>query len=301
MAGDAPKLLDDSDRYPLSLGCTACPHQRACGGMHIGPGVFDCLDYCCGVSTRCDSVCVRNVDSFVDRVREIDGFSLDDIPRTQPVPPSRLPALVPLVYHGSSRRSAFDAPAVALSLYSLLDRATGELKYSNREHLCDAFRISMRAALLITGTHDDRPLERWWARGPIRKKLLDQLAEIGIAAITSPNFSLFSDTPRWDDLHAMKRIAITWQEMQSAGLLAGLHVNARTAFDWHRWREFVSSRPEVSVLAFEFATGARYAKRSLWYAAHLRRLADEVGRPLTIVIRGGAAVVSHLRKSYASV
>ncbi|MXY58723.1 MAG: DUF4417 domain-containing protein [Gammaproteobacteria bacterium] len=301
MASNASKLFDDPDRHPLSLGCTACPHKRVCGGIHVGSGVFDCLDYCCRVPTRCDSVCVRSVDSFVDRVHEIGGFSLDDIPRTQPVSPPRLPALVPLVYHGSSRHSSFYAPAVALSLYSLLDRATGELKYSNREHLCEAFRVSTQAALLVTGTHDDRPLERWWALGPIRKKTLGQLAEIGIAAITSPNYSLFSDTPRWDDLHAQKRIAITWQEMQSAGLPAGLHVNARTAADWCRWRGFVRNRPEVSVLAFEFATGARYAKRLLWYTNHLRKLADDVGRPLTLVIRGGAAVVSQLRDSYASV
>lgn len=295
------QFFDDPERNPQSLGCSVCQHREVCGGLHVSSGAFDCLSYCCRRPHSCDSVCINKVASFVARVREVGGFGLKNVPRARPLPPPEVPEVVPLVYHGSSRMSAFPAPAVALSLYNLFDRRTGVPKYTSRDQLCDDFRVSRRASLLISGTHNDRPLERWWALGPARILILRQLAEFGISVITSPNFSLFSNTPRWDDLHSMKRIAITWQEMQSAGLPSALHLNARTTYDWRRWRDFVSERPEVNLVAFEFATGAKDPERMRWYADQLCALALEVGRPLTIVIRGGTAVVSQLRDSYEAV
>ena len=262
---------------------------------------FDCLDYCCRRPESCDSVCVVNRSQFVRRLREVEGFIFDSIPCSRPIPRPTLPDLIPLVYHGSSRTVPFIAPTVALSLYSLIDRRAEELKYLSRDLLCQAFRICPQTPLVVTGTDDDRSLERWWGLGPKRKKILQQLAGIGIAAITTPNFSLFSNTPRWDDLHSMKRIAITWQEMMATGLPSGLHVNARTDHDWSRWRDFIGRRPEVNLLAFEFATGASSPERMRWYTDQLCRLATDVNRPLTLVIRGGTSVVSQLRESYAAV
>jgi hypothetical protein len=53
---------------------------------------------------------------------------------------------------------------------------------------------------------------------------------------TTPNYSLFVDRPRWDDLHAMKRIAIVHGEFLEAGMPGALHVNGRTDRDFERWR-----------------------------------------------------------------
>ena len=299
-SGRRRRFFDDLERNPESLGCVDCSHRGVCGGLHV-ESAFDCLDYCCRRPASCDSVCVVNPSRFVRRLREVEGFEFDSIPRSHPIPRPALPNLIPLVYHGSSRTIQFIAPTVALSLYSLIDRRAEELKYLSRELLCQAFRICPQSPLLITGTHSDPSLERWWGFGPQRKKILHQLAGIGIAAITTPNFSLFSNTPRWDDLHSMKRIAITWQEMMAAGLPSGLHVNARTDHDWCRWRDFINQRPEVNLLAFEFATGASNPERKRWYTDQLCRLATDVDRPLTLVIRGGTSVVSQLRESYAAV
>ncbi len=89
--------------------------------------------------------------------------------------------------------------------------------------------------------------------------------------------------------------------MVSAGLAAALHVNARATQDWRRWRDFVVERPEVTTLAFEFATGAGKTPRLYWHADQLCRLADEVRRPLTLIVRGGKTVLTQLRRSYAEV
>lgn len=52
--------------------------------------------------------------------------------------------------------------------------------------------------------------------------------------VTTPNYSLSIDQPRWDDLHSLKRIAIVHEEFLNEGLPAALHVNARTDKDWER-------------------------------------------------------------------
>lgn len=294
-------FADDPVRNPQSLGCGVCPDRPLCGGLHVRSGAFDCLAYCCGAPGTCDNVCPNDVPSYVDRVREVDGFELDSLPRLPERERPVLPAYVPLVYHASKRAVDFAPPAVALPLYALLNRRTGDLRYRRRRALCEKFRISTTSAIVLTGTDHDAPLERWWGYGEKRAEILEGLVRLGITAVTTPNYSLFTDVPRWDNLHAMKRIAITWQEMVSVGLATALHVNARATQDWRRWRDFIGERPEVNCLAFEFATGAGNAPRLDWHADQLCRLADEVRRPLTLIVRGGRAVLDQLRVSYASV
>jgi len=268
----------------------------------VGSGAFDCLDYCCGGVEDCDSVCRQNVTTFVGRTREVVGFELDNVARAPRRPRPVPPRLVPMVFHGSSRERRFAPPAVALKLFSLFDRASGAPRYPNRTALDRAFCIASGTALVISSVEVDRPLERWWGLGPQkRRQVLDRLVEYGVAAITSPNYSLFSNTPRWDDLHSMKRIAICWQEMVEAGLPAALHLNARTAYDWRRWRDFIGERSEVNAVSFEFATCATDPARRLWYADQLARLAEEIRRPLTLIGRGGFNVLPFLAEAFADI
>ena len=107
--------------------------------------------------------------------------------------------------------------------------------------------------------------------------------------MTTPNFSLFTDQPRWDDLHSMKRIAITHEKFLQEGLPAALHVNARTERDWERWTEYIRLRCEVTHVAFEFQTGAGWSGRIDWQAAQLLNLAKGAGRPLHLVIRAAGS------------
>lgn len=295
------RYWDDPAVNPQALGCGACRDRVLCGGLHVRTGAFNCLAYCCDEPGACDNVCPNDVSSFVARVREINGFDLEIIPRSRERERPVLPAYVPLVYGASGRTVEFAPPVVALPFHRLIDRRAEALRYSRRSALCDAFRISRRTAIVLTATDCDDPLERWWGYGKKRRIMLEGLAQLGIAAVTTPNYSLFSNVPRWDNLHAMKRIAITWHEMVSSGLAAALHVNARAVHDWRRWRDFVGERPEVNCLGFEFGTGAGRPPRLHWHADQLCRLADEVRRPLTLIVRGGKAVLDQLRESYADV
>ena len=112
---------------------------------------------------------------------------------------------------------------------------------------------------------------------------------------------MLTDVPRTDNLHAMKRILLAWTEMASAGLATGLHVNGRTEHDYLRWGDLIAERPEIEILAFEFGTGCGRSERIDWHVTQLCGLADRVGRPLAIVVRGGGRKLEELRQHFAQV
>ena len=163
------------------------------------------------------------------------------------------------------------------------------------------FAIAPEAAVILTGTDRDAPIERWWSLGPQRREAIRALRALGVTFVTTPNYSLFTDRPRWDDLHSMKRIAITHEEFLSEGVPAALHVNARTETDWERWAQHIAARPEITHIAFEFATGSGHAARIEWHAAQLLRLAGAVERPLHLVLRGGLRVLPALAAAFSGI
>ena len=119
--------------------------------------------------------------------------------------------------------------------------------------------------------------------------------------VTTPNYSLFVDRPRWDDLHAMKRIAIVHQEFLREGMPAGLHVNGRTETDFYRWAEYISVRPEITHLSYEFTTGTGRSERYKQHAIWLATLAKNVNRPLHLVVRGSNKVLPLLSDAFAHI
>jgi len=268
------KLWHDEGRHMPLLGCSACGDRGICGGLSIGRASFDCIDNCCGQPERCDSVCRMKPRDFARRVREVRGFWLDNVPRAERLPEPALPCVAPVLFSGNSREQAFRAPAVCLQLYSIIARHKGKERYASADEIAAAFRVEAGTPLILTGTADDRPLERWWSLGTARLDAIRRLRESGVVLVTTPNYSLFTDRPRWDDMHSMKRISIVHEEFLREGLSAALHVNARTERDWERWTEYIRQRNEVAHLAFEFATGAGWADRIGWHTARLAELAD---------------------------
>ena len=292
------RYWDDQRRNAASLGCSRCVDLPLCGGLHSSAGAYDCTSYCCGTPGECDVVCQRN-RTFVDRVREVSGFDLLSLRRTRAVRFPSAPSSVPIVYAKGLRQAPFNPGFAAVEFHQLLNKNTRALKFTTMQQLADWFGLDPATKIIVSGTAKDRPLERWWSLGARRRDVLGQLAQIGIVAATAPNFSVFSDVPRWDNFHAMKRIAICWQEMLEVGVPCALHVNARAHRDWERWTAFVASRDEVDAIAYEFATGA--STRLGYHVDQLRYLADRVKQPLKLITRGGLSELPKLRQSYAEV
>lgn len=292
------RYWEDPRRNAASIGCSRCAELGICGGLHTGSSAFDCTSYCCGIPDKCTAVCPRN-RSFVDRIREVSGFDLEQLERIRGTGFPSLPSSVPLIYAKGRRQTLFNPGFAGVSLYQLFDRKARVVRFESRQELASYFGLHASTRILASGTAKDPPLERWWELGSRRREILSQLLDLGIIAATTPNFSVFSDVPRWDNLHAMKRIAICWREMLDVGVPTAIHVNARAHRDWERWTAFVRSREEVDAIAYEFATGA--ATRLSYHVDELRHLADRVNRPLKLVVRGALSELPKLRESYAEV
>ena len=279
------RLWHDGRKYTPSLGCGICPDHDTCGGLRIERASYDCLGHCCRQPEACDAVCRTKPREFARRVREVGGFGFDNVPRAARLPEPTLPSVVPVLFHGSSRETPFAAPAICLPFFAIITRCRGAASHADATVVADGFRFRAGTPVILTGTANDRPLERWWSLGPGRLEEIRRLRDLGVVLVTTPNFSLFTDRPRWDDMHSMKRIAITHEEFLREGLAAALHVNARTERDWERWTEYILQRSEVTHVSFEFATGAGWAARVDWHAERLAELAEGVGRPLHLVVR----------------
>lgn len=263
--------------------------------------MVDCRDLCsCLDPSRCDKVCRHHVPRFVARMREVGGLDFGNLQRVASRGIPKLPLVFPLVDHRSARQSKLDEPVIALSLYEVVNMATGKVHVATRDELSARFRISPEATIVLSGIDKDRPIENWWGFKN-RQDLLATLANLRIGLITAPNYSIFTDVPRTDNLHAMKRIGIAWAEMAAAGLPAALHINARTEHDYGRWATLIGERSEIEIIAFEFATGSGFGERIKWHVDQLCQLADRVKRPLAIIIRGGGRVIPVLRRHFAQV
>lgn len=298
------RLTEDAlwsrDDLTPSLGCAACPARQPCGGLRTHAAFFDCDDRCCRSPSTCVRVCRRKPYEFVHRVREINGFDLGNALPAPVLACSSLPGVAHMMFHGGGRSEFQTSGCIALPLHALIERSSGACRFQGADDLRQRFRLGREVQIIVSGTDQDGPLERWWSFGEeVRLKTLRQLANFELALSTTPNFSMFVDGPRWDDLHAMKRIAIMHSEFQRAGMVTALHVNCRTSADAARWTKYIEARPEITHLAYEFATGPGRAQRRALHAAWLSGMAEQVSRPLTLVVRGGKEVWSLLAYSFA--
>lgn len=293
--------LRHNETKPVSLGCIECPDYGECGGLQLAEAVFDCASLCvCDSPRDCQFVCRRDPVKFVRRVREVGGFGLGNVPRAPTLTHRKLPGMVPLLYHGYRRKRLLKAAAVAIRLADLYEFATGRIKFKSKKEVAQRFRFDPSAKLVVIGIDKDRRIEPYWGAGRAAR-VMDALTALEPDVVTTPNFSLFINAPRYDNLHSIKRIAICWQELVAAGVPTSLHVNARTPVDWQRWTEFVAGREEVCSVSFEFLTGAAVIERGTYHARKLCDLASAAGRPLQLVTRGGRRHLDLLRGSFDEV
>lgn len=289
---------DDEESFSLALDCCNCADLAICGGQNKRQDGMSCLDDCCGNPEDCQSMCPNSPNLFTDMFREIDGFEFETVQRTAPCSTNLLPAYAPLIYHRSNRPHPLKVKIAALPLHMLYHKRDGRLRFTNRLELRHAFSLAEDAKVLLVGSGRDRPIEAWWGLSEARRNVLNALRLLDIELITSPNYSLFTDVPRYDNLRNTKRIVVTWQEILATGLPAGLHANARTVRDYNRLIEFVRARDEVLDIAFEFRTGAAWPMRRSFHASHLARLARAVGKPLNLVMVGGLPLITKLAPAF---
>lgn len=291
---------DEGDTMPLALGCVSCADLETCGGIRKKQHAFSCLDDCCGNPSACDGMCPSNQLGFMERYREVNGLGLEDIQRAAPCAATGIPSYVPYIYHGNRRAMPLDMPAAALPLRRFY-RRDGKIAFTSRAEIEATFGISSHTRIVLIGSGRDKPIEKWWGLSEQRTLIIAALRALGVALITGPNYSIFTDEVRYNDMYNMKRIGITWQEIVAGGVPGAYHLNGRTPHDYRRLANFIAEREEVSEVAFEFKTGAAWPQRRTFHLAELVRLASRVGRPLHLIMIGGITSVPTLTAAYAKV
>lgn len=295
------QLWHDEAHNAPALGCHDCPEKSLCGGIHAAAPYFDCLTYCCGNPDKCETVC-RGNPQFADRLWEVRSLDLGNVPRGLRLPTPTLPRVVPVFYHDSGREGLATPGVAALVLGRMFSRRTGALRFNSPEELRAIYRLAPATELLVTGIGEDAPIERWWGLGmDTRASMIRALRKAGVSLMTTPNYSVTINAPRWDDLYAIKRIGLVYAEMIGEGMPTALHVNGRTDTDFKRWAEFIAGRDEVTHIAYEFTTGTGWPKRRDAHAAWLCGLAQNVGRPLHLVVRGGNDLLKHFMEAFDGV
>jgi Domain of unknown function (DUF4417) len=297
-------MLKDRGSAPLHLGCVDCLDHQVCGGLHLPPlGIWEsgCLTHCrCANPSKCDLVCPNVPTRFVARVREVHGLSLDNIPPARDLALPDLPDALPIFDGNCGGKALSSLDFAVIPLTRALRRDGGSDRARTAQELSRSHGVRPRIGWVLTGVQDDRHVERTW-RLRSSGVVFAQMKRSGVVMATTPNYSLYADVPRHDNLHAMKRIAWMWYLMQEAGLPTALHINGRTDYDFQRWATFAAQHPELKAVAFEFLTGASGVDDVPVYVSRLKRFAETVGRPLWLLIRGHNELRHVLASSFARV
>lgn len=293
--------LKDQGAGPALLGCADCLDRPLCGGLHLPAGAIDsCLAHCTclpGEQDRCDLACPTRPHYLVKRVREVGGFDLGNLPKAKGHDLLDLPSYIALVHGQSAGQRPFAADFVAIPMSVAITGRGKAVRARTRHELVAATGMRPKIGWVLSGTEDDRFVERIWGVAR-RHHIFSGMRAAGVVFATSPNFSLYADVPRQDNLHAMKRIAIVWYQMQEAGIPTALHINGRTNQDFVRWAAFVRDQPAVKVVAVEFGTGALPLSDRQRFVERLVQFARDVGRRLSLVMRGAAEVARELTQSF---
>ena len=280
------------------MGCRDCAFLRLCGGLEGQQTMFGCFTSCgsCGVDQgKCDYTCPRKPDFWRHWV-EVGGLAPKqrrELPRLE-LP---LPQYVPMVRHGSSRVEALPVDVVALNTFEVVDSMCNAYD-GCPEDLRSRFQVAHDAKILLVSVNKDRYVESFWAHR--NQERLVALAQLGVTAISTPNFSFFDDAPRLHSVRNLWRILRSAEDLADAGITAIPHVNALSREDWKMWAKVLKENPAVRHVCKEFQTGLTNPQRAADAVGGLRWLQDEVGRELHPIIVGGRRVAHQIAKSFTS-
>jgi Domain of unknown function (DUF4417) len=278
-------------RFEPALGCQYCFAQEACGGFYH-PGNLDCLTYCCNNPASCSYLCPRN-NKFLAIWRDTDGLDINIKVLRQH--DDQLPTYVPLVQHGSQRCGHLQVPVAAITTFSATrrDKTTRDM-LRDPVALRQRYRLAPTTPIILSSIARDAKLERYW-RDRHHRRIIDGIRSIAPAHVIAPNFSLFRDVPRFDNLANIKRSLLCAEELSAAGLSVIPYIAGITAHDWDRWAGFLREHSTIRMVCKEFQTGPSSNIKAAWHIARLEELQQRTGRALHLIAIGGRRHLPRLR------
>lgn len=295
------------------VGHSATPRGVACRKCHLFPScggpaddlfqLIGCVSNCDRCIERgCDYTCPNNQELYLRRRADVDGLEDFSIPTTLSPDSTGLPQYLPLIYHGYSRAIPLNCDFVALPLFRVLrhlDRKTYGCRFRSPQELRQFFKLKPGAKIILVGVAVDRQLEWFWNKHRLCS-VPDLLSPLGCIGVTAPNFSFFSDAPRYHILYNRKRILLSMERLSAAGVAVMPHLNALTDPDWAFWLEFLEDHEEINIVAKEFQTGNRRRAPGDWSLGKLIELQQRLGRPLHPLLVGGGRYFQEAKANFAT-
>jgi hypothetical protein len=263
----------------MGLGCQRCEILDICGGTTD----FDCYASCCGKHETCTRAC-PNAHGFVSVVQDAGGMAMKSrYAITQRA--EKLPIYIPHIDNASCRTGRLSSPFVALTTFDI-SAPNAENRFASPQDLRRHYGLRDDAQIVLLSVAKDSQIEHHW-RYSEAKHLAQYLATLGIAHITSPNFSFALNEPRPEHLVNRNRSLCEAERMAAAGMSVIPHLNAFNQKDWNCWRDFLRDHPHLSMVCQEFQTGLANGKRARWHIHQLCNVEQSLGRGLHLIAAGG--------------
>lgn len=302
MRGPVDELSRSRLEGTLALGCPPCRLFSLCGGLYRRGGALDCMDRCrsCDPAT-CDRVCPKNPRFHWD-VLEVGGFKPTGItPLFQPIEPALLPTFAPQIYGARRGAEPLRAHWVAVPLRQVVVKKGKSYgpRFASLDELRQAFHLAPSTNVILVGIAPDAPIERYWEHRR-EHRVVELLAELGVALAIVPNYSMFLDDPRTHHLHSRRRSLIVAAEWSRAGIPTVPYLQAVSPPDWDFWLEFLSAHPEVRCVAKEFQTGYANPDRAQMALNGIAELQEKLGRSLHLIAVGGTQFARLIQDRFAT-
>lgn len=285
----------------LYLGCDSCALLPECGGLD-DLTLWGCFQKCltCDVE-RCDWTCPKNRNQFWSRFREVGGWPPKPLQNIRTAENLYLPLYLPQIHNGHDRRNRLAEPIVAVPTFSILKgRPSGSYGpiASDRVAFRRALKLSGTTKILLVSVAQDWHLERFW-RFAESCDVGPALRQLDIDAITTPNFSFFSDVPRTHSLWNLARMSRMTEYLSSSGINVIPHIHAATKTDWNYWTRIFLDDEHITHIIREFQTGGRNRDVALSSIQKLADFRDKLGRELHLVAVGAGQYASILRRHFS--
>lgn len=215
-----------------------------------------------------------------------DTLEFDDITLERPLP-GGLPAVIPQV--DGSELTGWDAalawPAYGVGLRRVFSPSTHALypRFRGRDaHQVLGLTGGQRTVLV--GYGEDPLVEAFWTLRR-RERLVEQIAAGGWDLVLAPNYSIFGNWPRAQQLLSMRMSLLIAAEFADAGVPAVPNVYWFRLEDLCRWAEWIrgSSPPAIAINLQTVREGRNWDS---WALPGLYWLAENIDEQLPVILTG---------------
>ena len=257
------------------LMCDRCPAANRCGrtpNFCLRGRCGDCADPLLRMDVR---------QAVIDHLGGLDLAWRRPVRHPQPADlPDHLPVLV------QAYADAVDVPWVALHGGRVFGAAGRGITPKHRIPLSDAYRLGTKTKIALELYVEDRVLEGLWSS---RRTIIRELPALGFDLILAPNFSVWRDHSRFEQLVQQRRAFAFYHELVEAGLPAVPDVGwSLFEPDGRLWAEWINGQPDLRAVSI-FCGGRKIhaERRALRETMEDIALFHRAVRPEVIFILGG--------------